>query len=261
MASPNVWVGPLATAGPAFASLGSVFLKGTLRFVDSITGSDANTGLTPGSPKKTWSATVTASSADDVILLAPGFSETITTTVTVSVANLTTISAGAGATQAQLINGTVAGTYGVALSAANARFYGVSFPAATGTQLYKFQSASTGAVFDSCSFACGLATEVGIRATAGSGLTLRNCTFSSTLGSSGLLTDVCVNVTLSGLTFTGTWADYAVKIASAAPTGLDVRDVALSNKAGFNIAVTGGTYSIFGLRAIDSSPCPIVIAA
>lgn len=66
----------------------------TVRFVHYGTGNDANDGLDRESPLKTLGAANTASNANDWIVLLDGHEETLTATVTVSMAGLVIVGAG-----------------------------------------------------------------------------------------------------------------------------------------------------------------------
>lgn len=264
MASPNIWPS-LSSLGPSFATLSGNYFTGTVRFVDSASGNDANSGLVPGSPKKTLSATVTAAGANDVILLATGFTETISATVTISVANLTIIGLGSGAGMASITNNAATG---IAMSAAGARLYNLNFPAAVAAGL-KISSNSTTGWIEGCTFSAGTLDTVCIQTAAGTGLTVKDCAFTVT-ASSGTNPINAIKYSggtdamkILGCTFDGAsfgWNGYAVDTQTNV-TAFEGRDIKLYNRSGFRIASTGGTYSIFGLRPGDSTSCPIVITA
>jgi hypothetical protein len=265
MASPNVWTNVLGPVGPSFAIVGGHYLTGNIRWVDSSSGNDANTGLLPGSPKKTWSSAYTASSANDSIVLLPGFTETITGAVAMATGNVCTVGLGAGA-QMPTITTAVAGT-ALSFNAANIRFFNVAFAAGGVATGVKIASTSTAAIIDGCVFTANTNDLQCIKVTAGSNLQVSNCSFTAQSGSTptnAILGQTSTNVVVRDCSFDGGsagWLGYAVDFTTNAPTGLDVRNVPLYNKSGFRISVTGSTYHIFGLRAEDSTPCPIVITS
>lgn len=265
MASPNVWTNVLGPVGPSFVVVGGHYLTGSIRWVDSTSGNDANTGLLPGSPKRTWSSAYAASSASDSIVLLPGFAETITGATALATGNVCTVGLGSGAQMPTFT--TAFGGTALSFNAANIRFFNVAFAAGGVANGIKIASTSTAAIIDGCVFTANTNDLQCIKATSGSNLQISNCSFTASAGSTptnAILCQSATNVVIRDCTFDGGsagWLGYAIDFTTNAPTGLDVRNVPLYNKSGFRINITGASYHIFGLRSEDSTPCPIVIAS
>ena len=104
-------------------ALNSNTLKGTVRRVDSVSGSDGNDGLTWKYAFKTIAAAVAASAAGDTILCSGSFSEA----VTVSLAGLKIFGATGNSADAVWTAPTVAGSFCVYVNAANVQIAGFKF--------------------------------------------------------------------------------------------------------------------------------------
>lgn len=119
--------GPYATTLEAF---GGPSPFGTIYFVNSLTGSINNAGNSPSAPFATLAYVVAnKAAAGDTIVLAPGFTETLSAAQTLSLAGLAIIGIGAGALKPTL---TVAGAVdGLNITGANIVVANVAFAAPT----------------------------------------------------------------------------------------------------------------------------------
>lgn len=263
MASPNIWTSALGSAGPAFAIAPGQYLSGTIYWVDYNAGNDANAGTTPWLPKKTWANAVATAANNDTIVLAPSHAEPVGSISTVT-NSVTTIGLGSGAATPSL---TLSAGATLAFTATLTRFHNVAFPAATSAIAGPKISVTTGSsLWDSCTFTAGQ-NENGCLSVSGGRMAVSNCTF--TLASFNG-TNPTYGITVAGAgadhslvdtTFDGGAYGWLGAYFSTATTRLDVRNVTLLNKSKFQILTTGSTYNLFGLRAGDTSPCPIQIAA
>lgn len=120
-----VGAGPYAQVIRGFSGV-SPF--GTVWFVNSSTGNNGNEGKSAGSPLATLAyALSTKAAAGDTIVLAPGFSETLTTALAISLTGLTIIGIGRGTQKPKIVvNGAVDG---LNITGANVLIENIHFPA------------------------------------------------------------------------------------------------------------------------------------
>lgn len=103
--------------------------SGKIYYVDSTSGSNNNTGLDPAGAKATIAGAVSAATANngDVILVMPGYSETVTAAITLSKAGVRVIGLGDGLLRPSITgNGTIDA---VNITGANVQFENFQFPA------------------------------------------------------------------------------------------------------------------------------------
>ena len=120
--------GALANDTQTFLGAGSLFTTGSVLFVNSVIGSDGNTGLDPAAPLATLQQAVTNATANKgwKIILMPGHAETVTSSnITLSKAGLSIIGLGAGLERPTFTYGAAAATINV--SAANVTVTGCHF--------------------------------------------------------------------------------------------------------------------------------------
>ncbi len=117
--------GALANETQTFLGADSLFTTGTVRFVNSVTGSDNNAGTDPAAPKATLQAAIdlcTANKGDKIIVMA-GHAETVTSTsINLSKAGVSIICLGNGLERPTFTYGAAAAT--ITVSAANCAFIG-----------------------------------------------------------------------------------------------------------------------------------------
>lgn len=117
--------GALFNESQVFLGAESLFTTGKVFFVNSVIGSDGNTGEDPGAPLATVQAAITAcrASKGDKIVVMVGHAETVTSTsINLSKAGVTVICLGAGANRPTFSFGAAAAT--ITVSAANCAWMG-----------------------------------------------------------------------------------------------------------------------------------------
>jgi len=263
MASPNIWTSALGSAGPTFATLAGQYVSGTIYWVDSASGNDSNNGTDPWKPKKSWTSAVAAAGNNDTIVLAPGHAETLGNVASIS-NSITTIGLGSGSQAPQLTPGT---STALAFTATMTRFFNVTFkPSLNAATPAKLAFTNAGVLLDSCTLQGGWDDASCVSVNGGTARII-SCSFSVASGAAGFPTyglfvqGAGTDHSIIDTTFDGGSTGWIGAYFSSATTRLDVRNVTLLNKSKFWIVTTGSTYNLYGLRAGDSTPCPIVIAA
>lgn len=120
--------GALANDTQTFLGAGALFTTGQVLFVNSVIGSDGNTGLDPAAPLATVQQAVTNSRANkgDKVIIMPGHAETVTSSShTLSKAGVSFICLGAGLDRPTFTYSAAAST--ITVSAANVAFIGGHF--------------------------------------------------------------------------------------------------------------------------------------
>ncbi len=265
MASPNSYPAAFAPSGPDILALAGNYLSGNVLWCDSINGDDANAGTEPELPKKTWTSAQSVASANDVILLTPGFTETVSAANTLATANVTTISMGVGSAQARFTSA-VAGVMWT-LTGAGQKFYNCFFPASTAATTARIAiSSATNVLLSGCFFECGVNDTTNCVSIAAAGARIEHSAFSVTASRparaiqiTGAVADCqFVDIDIDGGSFG--WSSHAFDVTAAA-TRILCEDVRLANRSDFYITTTATSYQLFGVRAIDSSGCRVVLAA
>lgn len=122
--------GIVASGVNSVLGAGSLFTTGKVFYVDSNNGSNDNSGEESDAPKATLASAITAARATkgDVIILAPGHAETVTSSnITLSKAGVTIIGLGNGTTRPTFTYGAAAAT--ITVSAADVEMYNCRFVA------------------------------------------------------------------------------------------------------------------------------------
>ena len=117
--------GALFNQSQAFLGADSLFTTGTVLFVNSVTGSNDNSGTDPSTPKATVQGAISAATASkgDKIVCMVGHAETVTaTSINLSKAGVTVICLGHGLERPTFTYGAAAAT--ITVSAANCAFLG-----------------------------------------------------------------------------------------------------------------------------------------
>lgn len=171
-------------------SFGDVQLSGSLPptqgnywFVDSVNGSNGNSGLKPERAVATIAKAIALAAAGDTIVALPGHTEAVTAagTIAVSKAGLTIVSAGFGRRRAVITYTTAVGA-SVNVTAANVSFIGVVFAAIGFDNITAAVNVSAAdCAFIDCEFELANATNqaaLGILTTAAADrLVVKNCFF------------------------------------------------------------------------------------
>lgn len=264
MASPNSWPNGLAGSGFGLATVKGNYFSGSVYWVDTVSGANANAGTERELPKQTLLSAYTAAAAGDIIVIEAGSAESLTVSQALAKADLTIIGLGSGVTRPRY---TAAGVIDMfSITAAGVRIYNLYCPASTAVATSRIKTAAAETEINNCYFECGASdTAVAVSvAASGNNCRLINNTWAVTasrpaigLSVSGAVTDLYVkNASFDGGSYG--WTDYAFKI-SAAATRTIVDTLTLSNRSDFGITITGTSYKIFGVDLSGSGR--VVIAA
>lgn len=264
MASPNPYgagftlTGTVFQNGPDLLELPSSWLSGLVQWVDTISGSNANTGAEPELPVQTLAQAVTNSAASGLIIIGEGSSESLGSAQTLNLAGLRIVGCGAGSTRPRY---TCTGTVSMFdVTSAGVRIQNIYFPASTAVATNRVAFTGINGEVRDCYFECGASdTNRALRIhTAAHGVRVRDSQFVSVASRPAIGLEVSAAVTdtsVEGCTFDGGsfgWSDAAFKV-SAAATRINVEDVSLLNRADFSASVTATTYQAFGLTPTGGS--------
>lgn len=147
-------------------------------YVDSGNGSDGNDGRDPGFPLATIDAAINKCTASqgDVILVQPGYTETLTTQISLDVIGTSIIGLGKGTLRPYLtINGAIDG---IDIGAANCRVENIGFNEATAAQTAAINIDAPNAVVAKCHLDIGANDELGVITVTANGelATIEDCT-------------------------------------------------------------------------------------
>lgn len=267
MASPNLYPAPFVASGlgPDLLRNWGNYVSGSIYWLSSLAGNDANAGTEPELPKATLVSVLGVASAGDTVLAVAGHSEVISAAQTLSTNDVAIIGMGVGTSRATFTSNVAAGVM-LTVSGAHCSMWNCSFPAATAANTARL--AITGSEFE----LSGSYMELGVNDTtngvtlAGNNPTLRDCDFLAV--SSRPARAINVTGAITGLYMEDVLVDggaYGYSSAgigiTAAATRMLFNDVRLANRADFVATTTGTSYRAFGLRAIDQTGSRIVIAA
>ncbi len=259
MASPNPYPGGLNLTGTVFDGgptdfeLGPVWLSGLVQFVDTISGSNVNSGAIPELPVATLAQAVTNSAANGVIVIGQGSAESLSGSQVINLAGLWVAGCGIGSTRPRY---TCTGAVDMlSLTAAGILIENLYFPQSTAAATSRIAfTAANGEVRD-CYFECGASdTNRALRVHTGANSTrVESCSFAVTASRPAIGLEVSAAVTdttLVDLTFDGGsygWSDYALKV-SAAATRVRARNLAMTNRSRYGHTVTATSYQLFGIN-------------
>lgn len=168
----------LASTGDAFIDE-ELILSGSVHWVDSVAGNDANAG-TKELPLATLAQAITNATASngDVIVIKAGHTETLTSTVTISKAGLKIFGLGTGS-GAPLFTCNAAIDC-IQITGADVELNNLYFPAATtATATALIDVAAANVRIKGCTFVCGAFTQNAVTVpAAGTNLTIEDCNFS-----------------------------------------------------------------------------------
>ncbi len=254
MSSPNVWPAAFAPSGPDVLSH------------DSVLGNDANAGTEPELAKKTWTSAQSVASADALILLASGFTETVSVANTLATANVTTVGMGLGTGQARFISA-VAGAMWT-LTGSGQKFFNCYFPASTAATTARLAiTSATNVLVDGCGFENGVNDTTNCLSIAAAGARVEHCAFTAVASRPARAINITAAVAdcqfrdldIDGGAFG--WTSHAFDNTSAAATRLFCEDIRLANRSDFFLSISGSTYQLLGVRAVDNSGCRVVLTA
>lgn len=268
MASPNVYPAAFAALGPDITAQIGNYMSGNVLWVDSTSSnaSDANSGLEPEQPKATWTSAWTAAAANDLILCQSGHSEVISVAAMLNKADIMTIGLGLGTLRPRFTSNVAAAAMWTVTAARN-NFFNCYFPASTAASTARI-AVTTGTeayVFNSL-FECGSNDTVNTVTIAANDAQIEDTQFvavASRPARAVQLTGATAGFFMDSCTFDGGafgWTSRAFDVTATA-TGMLVHDVQLMNRSDFYVSITGCSYKLFGVRAMDSGGSRIVIAA
>lgn len=264
MASPNIYAGGLLRTGTVFASGpttlqrgGPVYRMGTIQWLSSTTGDDANSGVLPELPVATLAVAVANSGANGAIIIGAGHTESLADSgggigQTLNLANLSIFGCGTGSTRPRFTSTAAIDMF--AVTAAGVWIEGLYFPASTGAApTDRIGLAAADCTIKDCYFECGaLDTNRALRVHTGANhTTVDGCSFVTTASrpASGLaVTAAVTDPTIVDCVFDGGsygWTGYAL-VVSAAATRIRVLGGTFSNHSDLGVTVTATSYEIFG---------------
>jgi hypothetical protein len=241
------------------------YVSGSVYWVSSLTGNDANAGTEPELPKATLASAMASVSAGDTVLCASGHVEVISAAQTFATNDVMVIGLGIGATRAQFTSNVAAGVM-FTVSGAHCSFWNCYFPAATAANTARIASTSTEFGLFGSYMEMGVNDATNGLTLAGNNPTVRSCSFVSV--SSRPARAINVTGAISGASFEDVLVDGAAYGFSSAAFGITaaatrilLNDVRLANRADFVASVTGTSYRAYGLRAVDMTGSRVVFAA
>lgn len=265
MASPNIWHNGLtgSSADPVIAS-GCSYLSGSVIWLDSVNGADANAGTERELPKKTFAAAYAVAAAGSVIVIEAGSAFSWGVAQALALSDLTVLGLGSGVTSPRFTCTAAVDLFQV--GAAGVKFQNLYFSASTAAATSRVNVAVAGAEFEArdCYFECG-ASDTGaailVSGAAGSGR-VDGCTFIATAARPAIGLSIAaaaddwkvVNTVFDGGSFG--WTDYAFKV-SAAATGIRAEHVTMVNHSDLGFTVAGTSYKLFDVNCTGR----VVIAA
>jgi hypothetical protein len=271
MASPNVWPGGLNLAGtvfqngPSFLQASPTWLSGSVQWVNTIGGNNANAGTNPELPVATLAQAVTNSAVDGVIIIGEGSSETVTLSQTFGASGIRIFGCGTGAARPRYAAGAAINMFSTA-GQSSIKFNNLYFPASTAASTTRILVQSSFCEVNDCYFECG-ANDTGsaVKVTTSNAPRITGSTFISTasrpaigleLGNASTASAVVKDCVFDGGSFG--WTDYAFKI-SAAATRTTVEGVQMLRRSDFGVTVTGTSYQLFGL-SVDGTGQVLITA-
>lgn len=238
--------------GPALAQLEPAYFSGAVQWLDTIGGNNANAGSEPELPVKTIAQAVTNSTANGLIVIGEGSTESLPGSQSFATAGIYVIGCGIGNLRPRY---TCTGAVSMfAASAAGIRFRNLYFPASTAAATARINFTAASGEVRECYVECG-ASDSGSGVIVGANAHnthVKDTTFLSTAlrPANGLLisgddTDCRVERCIfDGGTYG--WTTGAFKVTGGA-VRLGVEDVSLLRRSDYS-SVTGCTYQIFGLN-------------
>src|SRR5262245_11046627 len=160
MASPNIYQNGLNLAGTVFQNGpetlqrdGAVYMSGTVQWVDTISGNNANAGTSPELPVQTLAQAVTNSAVSGTIIIGEGSSESLTGSQAFAAAGLSIFGCGTGSSRPRY---TCAGAVDMwSFTTAGHWIEGFYFPASTAAATSRISCTNVGIRVKDCYFECG----------------------------------------------------------------------------------------------------------
>lgn len=265
MASPNIYPGgfnlsgTVFDGGPPVAQLAPSYASGSVQWLDTIGGSNANAGTMPELPVATIAQAVTNSAANGIIVIGAGSAQNISVSQTLGLAGLHIIGCGSGTSRPRFTcSGAIASMFD--LTVANVILENLYFPASTAIPTSRVLVEAASCEIRGCYFECGTSDTgqaLAIDVTAANTL-VRDCTFVSTASRPAIgckLSQAVADVQFESCIFDGGsfgWSDYALKVTAGA-TRIKLRDCSFIRRSDLGITVTGTTYKLFGVSMDGTS--------
>lgn len=157
MASKNYENGIVGAAEGGHSDIGTdVMVTGSVFYVDSVDGNDANAGTNRDAPKATLASAQTAATANngDVIILEAGHTESLGASLSLTKAGLRIIGLGSGSSKPAFT--VTAAVDGMNISGSAIEIYGLRFPVGTtAPNTSRINLGASGIRIIDCDFYCG----------------------------------------------------------------------------------------------------------
>lgn len=233
----NGIIGITEGGNTAFSS--DIFVTGSVFWVSSVTGNDANAGTNRTAPKATVASAITAATANngDIIFIESGHSETLGSALTLSKAGISFVGLGSGTNKPRFtVNAAIDG---IDITAARNKIYNLRFPiGTTATNTSRINMGAAGCKVFDCDFLCGANDLESVTVPdAGDDCEINGCTFTITAdgADSGIRIESATNLGahIIGCTFDGGSFDFddAGIFSSVAHTEYFYENNILVNKA------------------------------
>lgn len=261
MATKHYENGIIGSTEGGYADFSSdIFTTGTVFWVSSVTGNDANAGTNRTAPKATLDSALTAAVASngDIIFLESGHSETLSSAITFSEAGIIVVGLGSGTNKPRFtVNAAIDG---FSIAANLVELYNLRFPIGTTTaNTSRINVGGAGVKIYDCDFLCGANDlETITIPDAGDHAEISGCSF--TISADGADSAIRIEsasnfgVNIFGCTFDGGSFDFddAALYSTVAHTDYLYRNNILTNKASI-IHTAAATGRCTGTVAGDGS--------
>lgn len=239
MATRNYENGIVGSTEGGYADFAAdIFVTGSVFWVNSVGGSDANGGTNRNAPKATLAGAISAATANlgDVIFLESGHTETLGSSLALSKAGIIVVGLGSGSTKpAFTVNANVDG---IDFTAARNFVYNLRLPVSTSANTSRMNVGAAGCGIFDCDFLCGANDlETITIPDAGDDVEINGCTF--TISADGADSAIrpesatLVGLKIFGCSFDGGSFDFddAAVYSTVAHTEYRYRNNILLNKA------------------------------
>lgn len=258
MASPNPYPSGLNLAGTVFANGpatlqldGSTWLSGSVQWLDTINGNNANAGTLPELPVATFAQAVTNSAANGVIVIGAGSSEDLSASQSIAIPGLSIFGCGTGSSRPRYRCTGAVDMWAVA--ATGVWIEGIYFPASTAVSTSRVKASNDGLTIKDCYFECGASdANRALSFFGGNFCKAQGCSFVATASrpATGLeVVNSITDATIEDCTFDGGaygWTSYALKVSNGA-TRVRIIEPHLSNRSDIGFTVTGTSYQLYGV--------------
>lgn len=264
MASPNIFQSGLNLAGTVFANgpttlqlAGQTYLSGSVQWLDTISGNNANAGTLPELPVATLAQAVTNSAANGVIVIGAGSSESLAGSQSIALAGLSIFGCGTGSSRPRYTCTGVVDMWSI--GAPGVWIEGIYFPASTAAATSRIKANNDGLTVKDCYFECGASdTNRALSFSGGNFCRADGCSFVVTASRPAVGLEVVNSVTdttIVDCVFDGGsygWTGYALKVSNAA-TRVRIINPTMTNRSDIGFTTTGASYQLYGVETGGTS--------